>query len=480
MNSIKWIREALFGAILLFVLAACSDSGEGGNPLGPEGTANQNLTDDKTGAPDGGSGEENRDSDGGDIGIVPGDTDEPGGEVVDPGPGDTPGDYPSGMALSDLLTRIQSLDGTVEDTGELIDLAELEGPGHVVLIDQDEAFFFVYDNATAAKDQAIRWMSGNGFVGDIGISSTIHRLYALDRFVILYPGDNKSVTGAPDGVFGGPVVGPTEPVDGPIEPPDHFVDDLGRVGIVTVDNGEHLDRLLGLVQDEALVDRLSAVDFETDVIMAVLRGEMPTAGYSITIEDVRFAGEIVEVVVSLTNPGPDEMVAQVITHPLAVEVISRVDVEDPSQHGWAVMSANGELLVELHPNNCSTGSSDGGTVVIDGDGQIDDPLVDPGPDVLPRDFHIRGTITAHEEGANGLLARVLIENEFDAEEFVDAQFVKAWVEITDETLIQRSGQEAEETVGALEPGVRVQVVFDGAVRESYPVQATAGFVVILE
>ena len=72
---------------------------------------------------------------------------------------------------------------------------------------------------------------------------------------------------------------------------------------------------------------------------------------------------------------------------------------------------------------------------------------------------------------------MLIENEFDADEFVDAQFDKAWVEITDGTLIQHSGQ--EESVGALEPGVRVQVVFDGAVRESYPVQATAGFVVIL-
>ena len=99
--------------------------------------------------------------------------------------------------------------------------------------------------------------------------------------------------------------------------------------------------------------------------------------------------------------------------------------------------------------------------------------------MLPIGFHIRGAIMAHEEGGNGLLVRVLIENEFDADEFVDAQFDKAWVEITGETLIQRSGQEAEESVGALEPGVRVQVVFDGAVRESYPVQATAGFVVIL-
>ncbi|MDP7490340.1 MAG: DUF3221 domain-containing protein, partial [Arenicellales bacterium] len=77
-------------------------------------------------------------------------------------------------------------------------------------------------------------------------------------------------------------------------------------------------------------------------------------------------------------------------------------------------------------------------------------------------------------------ARLLIDNEIADNEFVDTAYDQAWVTITDETLIQRSGQEAEETLAALEPGVRVQVVFDGPVAESYPVQAVAGYVVILE
>ena len=256
---------------------------------------------------------------------------------------------------------------------------------------------------------------------------------------------------------------------------------------MTVNNDEDLDRLLSLIQDDALIERPSAVDFKDTFILAVLRGQMPTAGYSVTIEDVRYAGEMVDVFVSLTNPGPDDMVAQVITYPLAVQIMSRSDVQEPGQRGWAVISADGEVLVELHPASSggSTPGTDTGTDPgldpepgmgsDDGSGQIDDLLVDPVPDVAPRDFDIRGTITTFEEGSDRLLARLLIESEFD-----DTEYDQAWVEITDETLIQRSGQEVEETVGALEPGVRVQVVFDGAVRESYPVQAIAGFVVILE
>ena len=109
MNSIKWIREALFGAILLFVLAACSDSGDS-NPVGPGGNADQNLTDDKPGAPDGVSGDENRDSDdNGGIGIVPGDTDESGGEVLDPDPGDMVAEVTHPLAV-EIISRADVAD----------------------------------------------------------------------------------------------------------------------------------------------------------------------------------------------------------------------------------------------------------------------------------------------------------------------------------------------------------------------------------
>ncbi len=248
MKSITWIRSALFGASLfLFGLAACSDSGDG-SPLGPEGDSNgnQQLSDDTSGAPDG-SGTENRDNDGnGGTGIVPGDTDEPGGEVVDPGPSDTPVIQPPETALSDLLDRIRTLEIDVEDTGELIDLSSFKAPGHVVLIDQDQVHIFVYDSAGDAKDQVVHLMSDGSDAIQTLVAASQPRLYALDRFVVLYPGTNEAVVSALDRVFGGPHNGgtTTDPVDDPVEPPDDVIDNPGRVGIVTINNEDELDRLL--------------------------------------------------------------------------------------------------------------------------------------------------------------------------------------------------------------------------------------------
>ena len=345
MKSITWIRSALFGASLfLFGLAACSDNGGDGNPLGPEGSnADQQLTDDTSGAP--------------------------GGEVVDPVPGDPPVILPSETALSDLLDRIRTLEIDVEDTGELVDVSLFKELGHVVLIDQDQVHIFVYDSAADAKDQVIHLMS-DGRDAIVTLEAVAQpRLYALDRFVVLYLGANEAVVGVLDRVFGGPHNGgtTTEPVDGPVEPADDVIDNPGRVAVVTINNNDdELDRLLGLIQDGDLIDRLSAVDFEDDFILAVIRGEMPTAGYSVTIEDVRYDREMVDVFVSLTNQGPDEAVAQVITYPLAVQVISRTEVQEPGQRAWSVISADGEVLVVHGPmegsSSGSTGSNGGGIV----------------------------------------------------------------------------------------------------------------------
>lgn len=387
-------------------------------------------------------------------------------------------DVPEDPTLSSLLERIGTLEVDVADTGELVDMPLFKGPGHIVLIAGEEVHVFVYDGADTAKDMAIRLMSDENALSEIA-GSTSAKLYALDRFVVLYLGESETVVRALDGVFGGPLVGGTTIEPGET-PGDVVIDEPERTALVTINNQEELERLLGLIHDEALIERLSAVDFEDDFVLAVLRGEMPTAGYSVSINDVRHETEIVEVFVSLTNPVPDESVAQVITFPLAVQVVSRSDIQEPGERAWAVISADGQVLIEVAPwvGSGSSSGSTGGTVGIDVPGQIDDPLVDPQPDVTnpPRGFDIRGSITTHETGDGTFLARLLIE----AGEGREAGYDIAWVGITEKTLIQRSGQEAEETVGALEPGTQVQIVFDGAVAESYPVQAVARFVVILE
>lgn len=96
---------------------------------------------------------------------------------------------------------------------------------------------------------------------------------------------------------------------------------------------------------------------------------------------------------------------------------------------------------------------------------------------------IRGTVTsihpANPEGqASGLLGSVLIEGSVEA----DTQFDKAAVTITGQTrIVQQQGQDRRPaSFESLAVGQRVQARFTGPAAESYPVQATAAEIVILE
>ncbi len=90
---------------------------------------------------------------------------------------------------------------------------------------------------------------------------------------------------------------------------------------------------------------------------------------------------------------------------------------------------------------------------------------------------IRGNITNIQQ-ADGTAGSVLIEGALED----DTQYDRAVVNITDQTRILK--QEGEERVPAavedLEVGQRVEAEFTGPVLESYPVQATASEIVILE
>ena len=64
----------------------------------------------------------------------------------------------------------------------------------------------------------------------------------------------------------------------------------------------------------------------------------------------------------------------------------------------------------------------------------------------------------------------------------DTRYAKAWVRLKDTTIILR--RQGSDTVPAsaadLQPGMRVEIMFEGVVAELDPVQATAGEILILE
>jgi hypothetical protein len=91
---------------------------------------------------------------------------------------------------------------------------------------------------------------------------------------------------------------------------------------------------------------------------------------------------------------------------------------------------------------------------------------------------VRGAITRIEKGRDKLLGRVLIEGVKEP----DTRFDKAFVDVTDETelFIKRGGERKPVEFAALKEKQRVEARFKGGVRESYPVQATAAEITILE
>ncbi|KJS82120.1 MAG: hypothetical protein JM58_15435 [Peptococcaceae bacterium BICA1-8] len=90
-----------------------------------------------------------------------------------------------------------------------------------------------------------------------------------------------------------------------------------------------------------------------------------------------------------------------------------------------------------------------------------------------REIHIRGNITQIETIQKGMTS-ILVEGEIEP----DTSFDKASIAITEKTKIYRGKERI--SLGSLEGGIKVEVEITGPVRESYPVQATAKAVWVIE
>jgi len=87
---------------------------------------------------------------------------------------------------------------------------------------------------------------------------------------------------------------------------------------------------------------------------------------------------------------------------------------------------------------------------------------------------IRGYVTEiiiSESGAN-----ILVEGKIEE----DTEFDKASVSINSDTVIKKDGIKGKLNVSDIKRGDKVEVVFTGAVAESYPVQGTAKSIRILK
>ena len=407
-------------------------------------------------------------------------------------PGIAPGEPNPAAPLTSVDGLVQQLQGLGADVTYDTDPLE-EGlfgtAAHVLRVDGHEVRAFVYDSVEDLKADAARISPDAGMLGDTPVRwMEAPRFYARGSVMVLYVGVEERVIETLETLLGQPFAGQGGP--GFIDPddPGTGLAQMREPALLVVGTDEELQRLRPFLSEEG--SRLAdGADLSQDYVVAVFRGAMPTAGYAIAIEavDVDEAGLNV-VSVSLRDPGAEDLVAQVITYPAAVRVVPRSQVG--AADAWVARTGDGQVLARFADGITSPGS--GGIVPPDGsvvdpipvepDGGIGDgadPLpVDPGSDpAVSEKPHIAGTI-AESEALDATDSRILTR--FLVRGDGSTGYDQAWVEVLQETIITFDGESfAPPTLADLAPGRRVQVVFSGPVRESYPVQAVAGQIVIL-
>ena len=287
-----------------------------------------------------------------------------------------------------------------------------------------------------------------------------------------------------------------EPGDEPvIAPPSRLPDSSPASWVVNpalfvTGDLEEAERLAEFLADADLQAMVENIDFDHNWLLVAFRGQVSTAGYGVTIEGVEYDGRSVRVDISLSDPPPGDMVAQVISSPFASVVVSResVPVEEPTT--WLMSTEDGALQARLqypYDNGATSGAavpgSDGrtepGVVVVDPIAPRGEPDGDDEPTATPK-VDIRGTVTkisVPQDANEEIVAVILIEGQVEEDTNVD----KAWLTITLGTFVGFvDGDEfIKVPFSEIKPGQTVEAIFAGPVAESYPVQAHARALLIL-
>ncbi|MGB8000388.1 MAG: protease complex subunit PrcB family protein [Anaerobacillus sp.] len=93
------------------------------------------------------------------------------------------------------------------------------------------------------------------------------------------------------------------------------------------------------VQQKWLEKSTFTVPSGDDLYIIIARGEMPTGGYSVTIDSIMKGNDELVVSYYYTDPKKDDMVTQAITKPIA---ISRIDLTNARVHFKEIQKSDSE------------------------------------------------------------------------------------------------------------------------------------------
>ncbi len=282
-----------------------------------------------------------------------------------------------------------------------------------------------------------------------------------------------------------------EPGDEPaVAPPGRLSEDaVAHPRLFVTGDPAEAARMAHLLGNADLQAAIEEVDFKTSWLVVAFRGEVRTAGYGIDVETVEYDGSSVRVTISLRDPSPGELAAQVISYPFTFAVVPRqaVPVEEPTT--WIMSTEDGSLQAKARYPHYDDADDDGGVSVPGGDSGpviVVDPVAPGDVDAddgepLPRPkVDIRGSVTEISVPDNRneeIVAVLLIEGRVEEDTNVD----RAWLTITTGTFIGYiDGDEFVKVPFAeIKPGQTVEAIFAGPVAETYPVQAHARALLIL-
>ncbi|MEG0772709.1 DUF3221 domain-containing protein [Clostridium sp.] len=97
-------------------------------------------------------------------------------------------------------------------------------------------------------------------------------------------------------------------------------------------------------------------------------------------------------------------------------------------------------------------------------------------DITAEKIGIRGQITKIALDDSGNIRSILVEGKVES----DTQHDKASIGISENTKIYKDDIKKPLAINDLKEGLKVEVIFEGPVRESYPVQADAKYIRVIE
>jgi hypothetical protein len=128
--------------------------------------------------------------------------------------------------------------------------------------------------------------------------------------------------------------------------PGFAEDHLQQPALYVAGNPDQAALFINWLNDPELMAQIWDNDYSTTWVVAAFRGQMPTSGYGIAIEDLQSDGQTVKLYARLSDPDPEQMLAQVISYPVDVRFVSKSQAPMPEGATWTLFTGEGKLLAQ--------------------------------------------------------------------------------------------------------------------------------------